>query len=414
MDREIPLSERRARMTKRIAAVVIAIAAISFSFAASIEFLRPSVRRTSIQTARVERGTVDATLQASGTIVPAGEQVVSSPVEARVLRIVRRAGDRVHAGDELVSLDTSATRLDVDRLGDQVTQKESEVARLKVKLEDSLATLKSDIEQKQLDAQILQFKAEQNAKLHKEGLVAAQEDLAASTAAKKAQLEIARLGEALVRAQRSGQSEIDAAENSLRILKKEHDESQRQLQLAMMHADRDGVITWIVADAGSTIRKGDVVARIADLSSYRVDATISDLHAAQIAAGMPVAVRIDDATTLAGTVTSVEPRVDNGTIKFHADLTDPSNPRLRNDVRVDVFAVTGRRDNVLRVRRGALGAGQIERVFVVRGNSLVRVPVRWGLAGTDSIEPVDGLREGDEVVISNMNDYEGVERLRLK
>ena len=372
MDREIPVTERRARLTKRVAAVVIALAAISFSFAATVEWLRPSVKRRDIQTGRVERGTVDATLQASGTIVPAGEQVVSSPVEARVLRIVRHAGDRVRPGDELVSLDTSATRLDVDRLADQVTQKESEVSRLQVKLEDTLATLRGDIEQKSLDADILRFKAEQNEKLHKEGLVAAQEDLAASTAAKKAQLEITRLREALVRAQRSGQSEIDAAANSLRIMRKERDESQRQLQLAMMHADRDGVLTWIVADAGSMIRKGDVVARIADLSSYRVDAMISDLHASRIGPGMPVAVR------------------------------------------VDVFAITGRRDNVLRVRRGALGAGEIERVFVVRDNALVRVPVRWGLAGTDYIEPIDGLREGDVVVISNMSDYEGVDRLRLK
>ena len=414
MDREIPLIERRTRVTKRVAAVLIAVAALSFSLAATVEWLRPSVRRRDVQMARVERGTVDATLQASGTIVPAVEQVVSSPVEARLLRIVRRAGDRVHAGDELISLDTSATRLDVDRLGDQVAQKESEVARLQVKLEDTLASLRSDIEQKQLDAQILQFKAEQNERLHKEGLVAAQEDLAASTAAKKSQLEIARLREALVRAQRSGQSEIDAAANSLRIVRKERDESQRQLQLAMMRADRDGVITWVTPDVGSTIRKGDVVARLADLSSYRVDATISDLHAARIAPGMPVEVRLDDATTLPGTITSIEPRVENGAVKFHADLADRSNARLRNDVRVDVFVITGRRDNVLRVRRGALGQGQNERVFVARGSSLVSVPVRWGLFGSDYIEPVEGLREGDDVAISNMSDYEGVQRLRLK
>jgi HlyD family secretion protein len=414
MDREIPLSERRARTTKRVAAIVIALAAITFSFAATVEWLRPSIRRRDIQTARVERGTVDATLQASGTIVPAGEQVVSSPVEARVLRIIRRPGDRVHAGDELVALDTSATRLEVDRLSDQVAQKESELSRLQVKLEDTIATMRSDIEQKTLDADILKYKAEQNARLHSEGLVAEQEDLAASTAAKKSQLEIARLREAITRAQRSGQSELDAASNALRTLRKEREQSQRQFELAMMRADRDGVLTWITPDAGSTIRKGDVVARIADLSSYRVDASISDLHAAHIAAGMPVRVRVDDATTLTGTISSIEPRVENGAIKFHADLTDRSNARLRNDVRIDVFVITGRHDNVLRVRRGSLGAGQIERVFVVRGNAIARTPVHWGLAGQDYIEPLNGLRENDEVVTSNMSDYDGVERLRLK
>jgi HlyD family secretion protein len=414
MDREIPIEERRARSSKRVAAIAIAIAAISFSFAATVQWLRPSVRRRDVQTARVERGTVDATLQAGGTIVPAGEQVVSSPVEARVLRIIHRAGDRVSAGEELVALDTSATRLDVDRLADQVAQKESEVSRLRVKLEDTLATLRGNIEQQQLDAQILEFKADQNAKLHKEGLVAAQEDLAASTAAKKSSMQIARLRDALVRAQRTGQAEIDAASSSLRTLRKEREESERQLQLAMMRADRDGVVTWVIPDAGSTIRKGDIVARIADLSSYRVDALISDLHASKLATGMRVRVRIDDTTVLAGTITGIEPRVENGTVKFHADLDDRANAKLRNNVRADVYVITGARDNVLRVRRGALGQGQIERVFVVHDATLVRTPVRWGLAGQDYIEPLEGLAEGDEVVNSNMNDYEGVQRLRLK
>jgi hypothetical protein len=40
--------------------------------------------------------------------------------------------------------------------------------------------------------------------------------------------------------------------------------------------------------------------------------------------------------------------------------------------------------------------------------------VRWGLAGDELIQPIDGLREGDEVVISNMNDYQGIKELRLK
>src|SRR6476659_6613249 len=114
MDREIAPEVRRRRMLRRVATVVIALAAIAFSFAATVQYLRPSVRRTDLQFARVERGSVDATLQGSGTIVPAVEQVVSSPVEARVLRIEHRPGDHVHAGDELMTLDTSASKLDVD------------------------------------------------------------------------------------------------------------------------------------------------------------------------------------------------------------------------------------------------------------------------------------------------------------
>lgn len=414
MDREISSEVRRRKVLRQVVVALIALVAIAFFFAATVQWLRPSIRRRDIQTARVERGSVDATLQASGTVMPAVEQAISSPIEARVLRIVRRAGERVRAGDELVALDTSATRLEAGRLNAQVQQKQSELAQLRLQSENALASLRATLEQKQLDADILEFKAQQSRKLHEEGLAAAQDDMAAATAAKKSRIELVQLRDQLARQQRIDQAQIAAASAALQSLVNDRDESQRQVQLAMMNADRDGVLTSIVDDAGAMIRRGDVVARIADLSSFRVDATISDAHAAEIAPGMPVRVKVDESTTVTGSISTIEPRIDGGVVKFHVRLDDSSNPRLRNNVRVDVFVVTGHRQDVLRLRRGVLGAGERENVYVIRDGEAARVPVRWGLAGEQFIQPLDGLREGDEVVISNMSDYEGVGRVRVR
>ena len=414
MDREISPEVRKSRTTRRVLTIGIAAAALLFFFAATIQLLRPSVKRNDVQIARVERGSIDATLQASGTVVPAAEQLISSPVEARVLRIVRRPGDRVRAGDELMELDTTGSRLDVDRVAGSIVSKESEVAQQRLRVEETLATLRAQIEQKQLDVEIYRYKAEQNARLHKEGLVSAQENLAAATAAKKSQIELKQLQEALIRAQRSGAAEVGAIHAQLDTLRKERDQSQRQLTLALMRAERDGVVTSMIEDAGATVRRGDVVARIADLSAYRVDATISDLHAARVTAGMPVIVRLDDVATTTGTISSIDPRIENGIVKFHVALDDRGNAKLRNNLRVDVFVVTERRASVLRVRRGALGQGDREEIYVVRNNTAVRTPVQWGLVGAQYIEPRAGLREGDQVLISNMTDYAGVKELRIK
>jgi HlyD family secretion protein len=414
MDRILAPEVRRNRIARRAAVAVVAVLAAVFSIAGTVQWLRPSLHRRDIQTARVDRGSVDATLQATGAIIPAVEQVVSSPVEARVLRIIHRAGDHVRAGDELVALDTSASRLDVDRLDDRVAQKESETAQTRLRLQETLASLRAQIEQKKLDAEIVRYKAEQNEKLHREGLVAQTENLAAATAAKKSEIELAQLHDALVRAQRSGEAQLTSAALELRTLRSERDESRRQLTLAMMRADRAGVVTSIVQDAGATIRRGDVVARIADLSSFRVQATISDMHAAELAPGQRVRVKLDDATSIGGAIASIDPRIENGAAKFTVDLDQPSHPRLRNNVRVDVFVITGRRTAVLRVRRGALGQSDAEQVFVVRGDELMRTTVRWGLTGEETLEIKHGLADGDEVVISNMNDYAGVAKLRLK
>lgn len=414
MDREIAPEVRRKRIVKRAITISVAAAAIIFSFAATVQWLRPSIRRSDVQIARVERGTVEATLQASGVVIPAVEQIVPSPIDARVLRIERRAGDRVRVGDPIVTLDTASTRLDFEKLNEKLTQKRNDAEQLRLRLEEAEASLHAQIEQKNLDGEILRFKAEQNARLFKAGLVSSQENLAAATAKKKNEIELAQLEQALQRARKSAAAQTAAAETDVRLMRNDRQEAQRQLELSMMRADRDGVITSIVTDNGSTIRRGDVVARIADLSSYRVDATISDLHAAELHAGMPVRVRLDEASTLDGTVSSIEPRVESGAVKFHVALDDPSNPKLRNNVRVDVFPVVLRRASGLRLRRGALGTAQFEDAYVVRGSELKRVSVKWGLAGQDFIEPLSGLREGDAVVISNMNEYAGVQTLRLK
>jgi HlyD family secretion protein len=414
MDREIAQTVRTRRTARRVIAGVVATAALIFCVAATVSWLRPSVHRSDLQIARVERGSVDATLQATGTVVPEIETVISSPVEARALRIQHRAGDQLHIGDAILTLDTSATKLDLDKLNDAVAQKESALAQARLKAEEGMAAAGAALEQAQLDSDIFKLKAAENIRMHAEGLVSSQDELVAVTAKKKNDIEIAQLRDALARARRSTQAQIAAAELDLRTAQKERDQSARQLNLAMARSDQDGVLTWVLPEVGATVRKGDILARVADLSAYRVVATISDVHASKLAAGMRAHVKLDDSTTIEGTISSIDPRIESGVVKFYVTLDQRAHPRLRNNLRVDVLPIIGSRSDVLRVRRGSLGQGERDEVFVVHGDRIIRTPVRWGLAGDDEIQPIDGLREGDDVVISNMNDYQGIKELRLR
>ncbi|MCU1244334.1 MAG: multidrug efflux system protein EmrA [Acidobacteria bacterium] len=379
MDREIAPEVRRRRIVRRVSVVVVAVGAGLFLLAASLRWLEPSVRRLDLQIAVAELGPVDATLQAGGTVMPAAEQVISSPVEARVLRVAHRAGDAVKAGDEILTLETSATRLDVERLLDRIAQKESEDKQLRLRLEESSATLHAQIEQKSLDRDILRLKAEQNDRLHAAGLATQEEALMTATAAKKGEIELVQLQAALERGSRSGAAQLAASQGELQLMQKELDESRRQLALATRQVDRDGVLTWVLPDAGATVRRGDLIARIADLSSFRVSGTISDVYASRLLVGQRVRVVVDEAK-LEGSISAIDPRMEGGVARF------------------DV----------------ALAAAPRDEPFVLRGRELQRTPVHWGLAGEDYLEVLAGLRPGDQVVVSNMDDYAGVSKLRLK
>lgn len=400
-------------MARRAIVALLAVSAAGLLFASSVEWLRPAAKRNALQIARVTRGTIESTMQANGTVVPLVEQVVSSPLEARVTRIARRPGDAVQPGDELLVLDTGQARLEAEQFGERVGQRENDLAQLRLRLDEGLATLEAQLEQRRLDSEILHYTASQKQKLRVEGLTAEQDALAAETSAKKSDIEVRHLVEAVKRARVARDTQLAAAGRDVTIARREREESKRQLELAMLRAQRAGVVTWAVAEEGATVRRGEVVARIADLSSFRVAATISDVHAARLAAGMPAHVTAGD-VVIDGTIESVDPRIEQGVVRFYVILDQPSHARLRNNLRVDVEIVTGRKESALVTRRGALGRTNTSEAFVVRGEKAVRVPVRFGLAATDAIEIVDGLREGDQVVITDMNEFEGVDEVRLR
>src|SRR5262249_25617723 len=108
------------------------------------------------------------------------------------------------------------------------------------------------------------------------------------------------------------------------------------------------------------------------------------------------------------------PAIENGAVKFLVDLEEPSSPRLRQNLRVDVFVVTGRRDGVLRLPRGPfVQNGSAQEVFVVEGDRAARRSVRLGIAGRHWLEVQAGLSEHDQVIVSDMQDFLGSKTLAL-
>lgn len=414
MDREIEPSFRRQLIWRRAgwmgASLVLIVAVLLFLPG----WLRPSLDRDRLRLGKVDRGAVEGGVEASGTVIPAFEGVLSSPVEARVQKILKRPGEVVKAGDEILKLDTSASRLTFERLQDQLSKKINEQLQLRLSLEKQLSDLRGRIESGRLDAEAAEYRAAQNRKLGESGLVSEQVLRGSEVEAKKARIELAQLEESVRGARRSTEAQIQGLELDLAILHKELEEARRQLDLATTRSDRSGVLTWVVLQEGATIQRGEVIARIADLDAYRVEATVSDIHASSLRPGLPVRVLLEGKPLGLGRLSQIYPTIENGAVKFTAELDDPRNSSLRNNLGVDVLVVTGSRPNALRVPKGAfVQGGIIQKVFVVEGDRAVRRDVRLGVAGYDQYEVLDGLAEGDEIILSDMKDYLHLEQVKL-
>jgi HlyD family secretion protein len=376
--------------------------------------VRPSISRASVRTAVADAGPIEAVITATGTVVPEVEQVVSSPVDARVLRILKRTGARLEKGDPLVTLDISETQLAVDKLGQDLAIKQNQQARTRLSLEKSLIDLNGQVEVKTLQLASLRSQLARDRQLAADGLLSQELLKKSELAVSQAQIELTQLEGSRENARIANRTEVEGLGLEMSKLHQEQREARRLLDLATPRADRAGVLTWALSQEGVAIRKGDVIARLADLGSFRVEATVSDVHARRLAAGLPVTVKVND-DTLEGAVAAVLPTIQNGAMTLQVALKDPSSALLRSNLRVDVGIVTASKPRVVRIRRGPFASGEgVQQVFVIRGDRAVRTSVELGLSSFDQFEVVRGLVPGDEAIISDMNDYTRLKEVRIR
>jgi HlyD family secretion protein len=414
VDRPLDDTYRRTRTLRRAGAWLAGLALVATVLILGPGWISPTVSRARIRTARVDTGPIEAVISASGTVLPEVEEVVSSPVDARVLRILARPGAELKAGQPLAELDTTESMLAVERLSQNLALKQNQQEKARLGLERSLNDLDSQARIKDLQLQSLRSQLSRSQALSKDGLISVEQLRQAELAEAQAVIELKKIQNERDNAQRATRAELDALALEMATLRQEAQEARRQLGLASPRAGRSGVLTWSLTEEGGTIHKGDVIGRIADLSSFRVEATVSDVHAKHLSVGLPVAVKVGE-ETLTGTVSNILPTIKNGVMTLQVALKEKSSPLLRSNLRVDAFIITGRRANALRVKKGpfADGEGPAD-VFVVRGDRAYRTRIELGLSSFEEFEVVKGIQAGDELVISDMKDFLHLRELRIR
>jgi HlyD family secretion protein len=414
MDREIDPVFHKKQIIRRVMISILLVSAAAAILIWGPAWIKPSISRARIRTARVESGQIEATITASGTVVPEFEQVLSSPLDTRVVKILKRPGDVLAKGEPILELDVSAAVLALEKVAQQIELKQNQQAKVKLDLESTLSNLQSQWEIKSLDYKAAKASSARNRALHQQGLISEERLREAELVEEKTGFELKQLETSKRTAQQSTNTQLEGSVLEMKTLEKERDEAQRQLELATTKSDRNGVLTWVVTEEGATAHKGDVLARISDLNSFRVEATVSDVHANRLAAGMPVSVKIND-DYLKGEIASIDPTIKGGIITLQIRLAEKASPRLRSNLRVDALIVTEHKDHALRIKKGPFAnADGAHDVFVIRGDTAIKTSARLGISSFDYYEVTQGLLEGDEVIISEMTDYMHLKEVKLK
>ncbi len=414
MDRPLDNQTIRRRLNGRIIKVgIVAAGGIAVLLLLSA-LLRPSLDRDEIRTGIVRRGSIEGTISATGTTVPYFEQVISSPGETRLLSVRRQPGTAVKKGESVLSLDPSELNLALERTGKELALKENEKTQLRLDMERTLNDLAGQLNIKNLRLEYLVSKSAQADKMMTIGAISQDQLDQTKLEQRIAGIEKQDLEKSIQSTKLSLQNRLEGITAETRTLLKEKEDLHRQKKLLECEADREGVVTWVRDEIGSSIHRGDVVARIADLSNYRVEATLSDVHAAALRPGMAAIVRLND-STLAGTLETVYPNVENGVVRIIVGLKESSNPSLRPNLRVNVSLITSSKAGALILPKGPyLTGGNRQEIFVIDGGSAIRRTVTSGVIGFDAVEIIDGLAEGDEAIISEMDEYSNVTEIKIQ
>lgn len=410
MDREIPkdvLKERRRRLVLRIGAGA-GVAALAVWLLTVL--LGNSVGASSLQFGVADRGMLETSVSASGKVVPGFEEMITSPISARIVEVYRRAGDSVGAGTPLLRLDLQQAETEISRQRDLRSKQVFSNERQRLANASQLSNLEMDIRVKEMDVNRLRAEAENERRLDSIGSGTGDRVRQAEFAYNTGRIELEQLRKRLVSERRM----LAASEKSdgldLSIIDRNLNEQLRTLEDARLKSPRRATLTYINTNIGQQVAAGERVAAIADLTSFKIDATIGESNGKFVMPGGKAVVRIAR-TNYPGRITAVSPVSRNSAVEFTISLDDAeAAARLRPGLSAEVFVLRDVREDVVRIPLGpyySLGPGEYELFVESEPGRIERRKVRLGEANYDFVEVVGGILPGERVVINDVSFLKG-------
>jgi HlyD family secretion protein len=376
----------------------------------------PTLERSTAVIETVKRGEMVRDVRGNGTLVPEVTRWVPAPADGRVEKILLKAGVEVDPSTVIAELSNPQLEQTASDTDLQVKAAQADQETLKVKLESDTMTQQAAIAT--INAQYSQAKLQLDADevLAKQGLVA---DLTLKISRVNVQDLANRLKveqERLVVNSKSTKAQLNAASSRLDQLKALATLRRQQVDELKVRAGSGGVLQQVLVTEGQQVTPGTNIARVADPASLKAVLRVAETQISGVRIGQPVVVDTRNGL-IQGTVSRIDPAAREGTFEIDASLVGPLPPSARPDLSVDGTIELERLKDVLKVGRPAFGqAQQTIGMFVLSpdGSEAERRSVKLGRNSVSQIEILEGLKEGDQVIISDTTALDSYNRIRVR
>ncbi|HEX4758346.1 MAG TPA: efflux RND transporter periplasmic adaptor subunit [Terracidiphilus sp.] len=409
-------AKKRKRQALTIAIGVVVLAAVTF-LVMRLKPAAPTVDRSVVWTDTVKRGPMIRQVRGLGTLVPREDAIRQIPAqtEATVVRILTLPGSIVRPDTVLLELaDPQATQLALDA---ELSLKgaKADLSNTQVKVQSDLMAQKSAAATVHADYEQAQLQARTDKSLFGLGVISgltyngSQGKANELSTRNKLEEQTVDINEKAIESQLAVQQAKVAQAEAIYELKKQ------QLDALKVRAGISGVLTSLPLAVGQHVTMGTMLAEVEQPGQLKAQLKIPETQARDIELGQPASV--DTHNGIAdGTVSRIDPAVVNGTVTVDVRLVGKIPDGARKDLSVDGTIDLERLKDVLYVGRPAFG-NEESTISLFRvdpdGKGAVRVPVKVGRNSVNAIQVLQGLHEGDTVILSDMSRYDTTDRIRL-
>lgn len=412
---DIKQKKQRRQWVVAVCAIVV-LAAAAF-FVARLKPAAPEVERATVWTDSVKRGPMLRQVRGPGTLVPREDEIMLIPAQtdATVVRILVLPGAKVEPDTVLMNLADPTLQQQLLDAQLQLKSAEADYVNTQAKVQSDLMTQKAAAATVGADHSQAQLQAKTDKSLYDLGVIsgltysASQGKADELTTRNNLEKQSISLNEKAVRTQLSvQQTKVDQAKALLEL-------KQKQLDAMSVRAGISGVLVELDHQVGEHVIAGTTLAKVVQPDQLKASLKIAETQARDIQIGQPAEIDTHNGV-IDGTVQRIDPAVVNGTVTVDVKLEGALPQGARPDLSVDGTIDLNRLKDVLYVGRPAFGnENSTIDLFKLSpdGKTAIRVPVKVGLASVNSIQVLEGLQEGDTVILSDMSRWDNTDRIRL-
>lgn len=411
-DRIVEVKPKRTRTIGLVAGAVVAVGLLAmvaprvgrmFSAGSSVSASRLSF-------ANVQRGLFVRDIAAEGKVVAAVSPTLYA-VYGGAVTLQVHAGDSVKKGQVLAVIDSPDLTNKLAQEQSNADNSQVDYLRAEVDAKKKASELQKAYDNAVIDRKAAERDVERNTTAFSKGAMPKADVDKAEVSLEKAKI-----------TEQHAQSDLSLNTNSstfdVRSKKLAHDRQnllvedlKRQVDNLQVRSPVDGQVGQLFVAERATVAKDAQLMSVIDLSALEVEMKVPESFARDLAIGMPGEITGNGATW-AGKISAVSPEVVNGEVAARLRFDGKTPQQLRQSQRMSVRVLMDRRDNVLTVARGSFvdeSGGRY--AYVVHDGIAEKREIRVGSSSIDKVEILDGLKEGDRIVISGTDSFNGAARV---